>query len=234
MQAETELSALATTDLKGLRYSALLLLVATLGCSSGPQLCIRSPAGAWLPGIAFPVGTNVQFSAGRLDILAECDLPADFRVTWMSSAPDIAVIDSRGVMRGVAPGKAEIIARGRGDEQRFAVTVTPEVARIEITPGDTSIAVGDTVQFHAVAYGTDGKPMPEIVLEVRAGENPPRSPVGTPQGIDETYNVGPNGERTPTNTLWVHARHAGMSGHVTASVVGRADTVQIRSVPARR
>lgn len=80
-------------------FVAVLMVLATmLGCSSGPQLCIRTPHMGWVPEIAYPVGTQVRFSAGRLDILAECDLPADFAVEWTSSAPAVAVIDSKGVL----------------------------------------------------------------------------------------------------------------------------------------
>ena len=184
----------------------------------------------WVPGIAYPVGTEVRFRAGRLDFLAECDLPADFAVEWTTSAPAVAVIDSKGVLRGVSPGKAEVIARGRGEEQRFAVTVTPTVARIEILPGDTSIMVGDTVRFRAVAYGTDGRAIPDAVVAMQATDSIPSVPGGPRPGIDDVTTFGLGAPLHTTNVMRLYARRAGASGFVTAWVMGRADTVQVRTV----
>lgn len=109
----------------------------------------------------------------------------------------------------MSPGKAEVIARGRGEEQRFAVTVTPAVARIEILPGDTTIAVGDTVRFRAIAYGTDGRALPEAVVAMQATDSSPPVPGGPLPGIHEVTTIGPGAPLFTTNVMRVYARRAG-------------------------
>lgn len=209
----------------------VLAFAATLGCNSGPQHCIRPPSGAWVPGIAFPVGTEVRFTSGRRDILDECDLPATFAVEWSSSAPEVAVIESDGILRGVSPGKVEVIARARGGEQRFAVTVTPAIARIEILPGDTTMTVGDTLRFRAVARGTDGSALPDVIVGMRVSDSAPVSAgTGVPRVIDEAYEAGPRAPLFTTNVIRAYARRAGTSGLVIAWVIGRADTVRINAI----
>ena len=207
--------------------AALLALTVTLGCSASPHLCIRSPERAWIPGIAFPVGTEVRFTAGRLDILAECDLPADFPVEWTSTAPSVASIDANGLLRPLSPGKVEVIARARGAEQRFALTVTPTVARIDILPDDTTISAGDTVRFRAVAYGTDGSALSDAVIGMSVSDDSESYPGGAmPRGI---YQV--SAPVYTTDSIRVYARRTGTRGLVTAWVVGRADTLRIRVAP---
>ena len=210
--------------------AALVLCAAALGCGS-PQLCIGTPELGWIRGIAFPVGTEVPFRAGGVDILGECDLPAPSGVTWASSAPALAVVTENGVLRAVSPGKVDVIARRRDEEVRYPVTVTPTVARLEIHPGDTSIAVGDTVELRAVAYGTDGAPLPDIVVGMQAMQNPRAYPGGpSPDGFHEANAPGSAAPLFRTNVLRVYARESGVTGRVTAWVMGRADTVQLRAV----
>ena len=66
---------------------------------SPPQLCLRTTAGRALPRMAFPMGSEFRFKAGQLEMLAECDRAAPPGVTWSSSAPGVATVDSSGVLR---------------------------------------------------------------------------------------------------------------------------------------
>jgi hypothetical protein len=180
--------------------------------------------------MAFPVGSEFRFAAGQLDILDECDREAPPGVRWATSAPGVAAVDSQGVLRALAPGTAEVVARAGGAEARFAVTVVPVVARIAISPGDTTVTAGDTVRFRAVAYGADGRPLPAAVLAMRATESRASYPGGgVPPGLGEVYYLGPGAPRPAPNVLPVRARRAAV-GYVVASVVGRADSVLVRAV----
>ncbi len=209
---------------------ALVGLVATLGCSFGPPLCLRTPTARALPRMAFPVGVTFRFAAGQRDILDECDREPPPEVAWSTSAPAIASVDQSGVLRARAPGTVEVIARAGGAEARFAVTVVPPVARIAISPAGTAFAVGDTVRFRALAYGVDGRPLPEAVLALEVRESRASHPrADAPSGLRPVYHVGADAPRPVPNTLDVHADRVA-SGHVVASVVGRSDSIAVRAI----
>jgi hypothetical protein len=215
--------------------AAALLPFAALGCGLRPPLCLRTAGGRALPRMAFPVGSEFRFAAGQRDILDECDREAPPGVRWTSSTPAVAAVDPTGVLRARAPGVAEVVARAGFAEARFAVTVVPPVARIEIRPADTTVTVGDTVWFRAVALGTDGRPVPGAVLAMRATESrgsyaaaDSGSGRGRGVGMSEVYTLGPDaGPRAP-NAIPVRAWRAA-AGHVVAAVVGRADSVRVRA-----
>jgi hypothetical protein len=184
--------------------------------------------------MAFPVGAEFRFAAGRRDILDECDLEGPPGVTWASSAPAVAAVDSLGRLRALAPGVVDVVARAGGAEARFGLTVVPPVARIEIRPRDTTVAVGDTVWFRAVALGTDGRPIPDALLAMRATESEVSYEAADPDrralsGLGEVYFAPPRAPRRPPNALPVSARRAAV-GYVVAAVVGRVDSVQVRAV----
>jgi hypothetical protein len=214
--------------------AAALLPAAVLGCGFTPPLCIRTTAGRSLPRMAFPVGSEFRFAAGQLDILDECDRESPPGVHWTSSAPAVAAVDSLGVLRALAPGSAEVVARAGGAQARFSVTVVPPVARIGIRPADTTIAVGDTAWFRAVALGADGRPVPGAVVAMRATESRASylaadSAGRLVTGLGEVYFLGPDAPRPGPNVLPVRAVRVA-SGHVVAAVVGLADSVRLRVV----
>jgi hypothetical protein len=199
-----------------------------------PALCLRTTAGRALPRASFAVGAEFRFAAGQRDSLDECDREAPPDVRWASSAPAVAAVDSGGRLRALSPGTAEVVARAGGAEARFAVTVVPPVARIEIRPGDTTLAVGDTVRFRAVALGADGRPVPGVVLAMRATETRASylaadSAGRQTAGFGVVSSFGPDAPRPVPNELPVRARRAAV-GYVVAGLVGRADSVRVRAV----
>lgn len=197
-----------------------------------PPLCIRTSSSRTLPLMAFPVGAEFQFAAGQRDMLDECDRAAPPGVHWSSSAPGVAVIDSVGRLRGVAPGSAVVIAAVAGAEARFTITVVPPVARLEISPRDTSIAVGDTVRFRAVAIGSDGRPVPGAIVALYARES--RASYESPghrgaPGVSEVHDVAARvAPRTPNELLVVARRDA--LGYVKAAVAGLTDSVRVQVI----
>lgn len=199
-----------------------------------PSLCLRTMTGRALPRVAFPVGGELRFAAGQRDILGECDRAAPPDVGWTTSDPAIAAVDSSGRVRALSPGTAEVVAHAGGVEVRFAMTIVPPVARIEIRPGDTTITVGDTVRFRAVAIGVDGRPIPDAVVALRASETRASymSSDSVPRrtsGVGEVHFFGPGAPRPVINELPVLGRRAAI-GYVVAVVVGRADSVRIQTV----
>jgi len=83
-----------------------LLLVALLtGCSQGPALCVRPPSVWPYAEAAVQVGTTMQFAAGQLDILGECDRAAPPDVRWRSGVPTVAAVDDSGRLQALRPGR---------------------------------------------------------------------------------------------------------------------------------
>lgn len=82
----------------------------------GPAVTVRlsAEAVALVPGEARPLVATARRADGD---------PSDEPVTFESASPGVATVDARGILRGVAPGEARIIARAGGAEAEVAVTV---------------------------------------------------------------------------------------------------------------
>ena len=71
-------------------------------------------------------------------------------VFWSSSSPTLATVSSTGVVTGVSPGNAVIIASIEGKQASATVTVRAvPVASVQITPSPASTIVGQTVTLTA-------------------------------------------------------------------------------------
>lgn len=78
-------------------------------------------------------------------------------VNWTSGAPGIATINGSGVVTGVSPGTALIIAEVEGVTGSASITIEqPAVASVVITPQNPSIGVGGMRQLVAKAFDSDG------------------------------------------------------------------------------
>ncbi|PYR62962.1 MAG: hypothetical protein DMF91_05005 [Acidobacteria bacterium] len=82
------------------------------------------------------------------------DPRADADVEWASDAPAVATIDAAGLVTGVAPGQARLIARSGPATANVAVTVVANPVRsLSVTPRSTRTRTGDVVHFAASAVG---------------------------------------------------------------------------------
>lgn len=95
-----------------------------------------------------PVGQTTQATAVLADRNGN---PATDRiVTWTSSAQDIATVDAGGLVRGIAPGTAQITATSEGVSGTRTITVTPpppqptitSVSPATLVPGATATLTG--------------------------------------------------------------------------------------------
>lgn len=78
-------------------------------------------------------------------------------VSWSSSAPSVASVNSTGVAQAVAQGVATITASYGSVTGATTVTVTPPVlTSIAVIPGNASVPVGAYEQFTAVLSYSDG------------------------------------------------------------------------------
>lgn len=148
-------------------YSVLATAFVFAAACGKPPLCLRAGI---VQTTGLPSGSEYQLTAGNLDILNECDRPASEKVTWSTTEPSVASIDSTGKLRGLRPGTIEVVARSGGAESRVMIDVVPAVGTIQITPRDTTIVVGDTAMFTGVALAPGGEKLESVrVLLLPAG-----------------------------------------------------------------
>ena len=80
-------------------------------------------------------------------------------VTWQTSAPSVATVNSSGLATGAAVGTTIITASSEGvsASASLAVTATGDVDAVEVTPSSATISVGGTQQFNATLRASDGE-----------------------------------------------------------------------------
>jgi uncharacterized protein YjdB len=139
-------------------FFLLLLLTACGGDSSstgtstvGPVSKITiSPATA-----SIPFGQKQTYFPVPVD--ASGNSVSGVSYTWNSSSPTVATIDGNGVATGLANGTTQITAASGGvTSNAVTLTVTQRVARVDIAPMSSSVAVGGTKQFTATAFDASG------------------------------------------------------------------------------
>jgi hypothetical protein len=83
---------------------------------------------------------------------------ADRTIVWESGSPEVAEVDERGLLWGIRPGQATIIARCDGKEASVGVSVLEApVLSLDLLPAQVTLAVGDSIRLHAMARGKDGR-----------------------------------------------------------------------------
>ena len=82
------------------------------------------------------------------------------RLTWRSSAPNVARVGTDGRLVAVTPGRATITASAGQASATLPVTVlAASIASLDITPSSLSARTGDVVRFTATARDAAGKPI---------------------------------------------------------------------------
>jgi uncharacterized protein YjdB len=95
-------------------------------------------------------------------------------VQWRSTDSTVASVSPSGIVRARAPGQAEIIASGPGQERRAAVSVHPLAEALVVSPhqGVTiKVPLRSTRQFTAVAEAADSSPIPEARVAWRLSDS---------------------------------------------------------------
>jgi len=105
---------------------------------------------------SLPVGESEQltatgnFSDGTVQNLTQS-------ATWSSSAPGVATITAGGLATAVTAGTSSLSATMTSITSSATLTVTsPVLVSIAVTPGNASIAAGNTQQFAATGTYSDG------------------------------------------------------------------------------
>ena len=114
---------------------------------------VVSPATA-----SIAVGRTMQLSATPQDVGGN---PLSGRVvTWASTNPGVAAVNSSGLVSGVAAGAATVTAACEGQSGTAAITVTVvPVASVAVSPASTSVTVGQSVQLAATPQDANGDPL---------------------------------------------------------------------------
>jgi hypothetical protein len=101
------------------------------------------------------VGGGVALSAvGRTP---NGDPRGDALFEWTSETPSIAVVDAAGLVTGVAPGQARLVARsGQATASTTLTIIANPVRSLSVSPRTTRARTGDVVHFSAKAAGALG------------------------------------------------------------------------------
>ena len=150
------------------------------------------------------VGQTAQLTAEVLDARGVV-LPGR-TVTWSSSAPNVVTVTSSGLVTALSPGNATITAssEGRSGTSSVRVELAP-VARVEVTPADISIRVGQNAQLTARVYDARNSIITGHVVTWTSSD----TKVAT---VDNTGRV--RGERQGTATITATAGGKSGTAHV--------------------
>jgi uncharacterized protein YjdB len=89
--------------------------------------------------------------------------------SWTSTDSAVVRVGPTGIVQGMQPGKAEVVARGYGQELRAGVVVHPLPHTVVLTPrpGTDPILVplGQGRKITAVAQTADGAPIPDVRVQ---------------------------------------------------------------------
>jgi hypothetical protein len=164
----------ATVDSAGLVTSGATgtLPVAVVGVVPGARpvahrvevLMVPGPAATIELGAAALKLTIGQFARVGARVLSSTkDERRDDRVTWRSSAPNVARVDADGMVNAVAAGRATLTASTGSISKTLAVQVVPTtITSFEISPPRVDARQGDVQQFKAVAKDRAGREISDL------------------------------------------------------------------------
>jgi uncharacterized protein YjdB len=127
-------------------------------------------------------------------------------VTFSSDNAGVARVSSDGVVTAVGPGAATITASSEGKTATATVTVRPSVARVVVSPGETYLRRGGTVQLSATAYDSSD----HVII-----------------GRAVTWTTSDDHVAKVSDTGLVTARRSG-TVTITATIDGRSGSAKVR------
>src|SRR5262245_27517909 len=89
----------------------------------------------------------------------------DVTFSWSSESSSVAVVDAAGVVTGVAPGKAKLVAKADGASGALTIeVVNSSVRSVAIEPRTATARAGDVISFSAQAKDAGGKAIKGAVV----------------------------------------------------------------------
>ena len=96
-------------------------------------------------------GSNVLSATARSE---NGDPRTDATIRWTSKTPTIAKVDDAGLVTGVAPGKATLVASSGPASGEVTIQVVADtIQKLSVTPATTHAKTGDVVRFEVKADG---------------------------------------------------------------------------------
>jgi hypothetical protein len=171
---------------------------------SAPVSVVASPAS-----VTVVPGTTSQLSSSTKDYW-NTDISSSYANlrTWTSSNPQIATVSPSGLVTGVACGSSSVTVRAADSKfgatsNAVAVTVSPCVARVEVSPGTAQVPWGNWQQYTFRALDANGNTIPAQTAAWRVADQS----IATVDGSGLVHGGTVNGQRTT-----VYARVGNVEG----------------------
>jgi uncharacterized protein YjdB len=169
-------------------------------------------------GVSLVVNAVQQFTASAF--AADGAVLTGRPVTWSSTNAAVATVSADGLMTGIAPGSATVVATVEGRTATAAVVVTaPPVSTVTVSPATVSVSTGGTRALTATLRDVAGVVLPG--REVAWSSSAPNLATVSATGVVTGMAVG---------TATITASAEGRSG--TATVRVTSSVAQIRVAPA--
>jgi Tol biopolymer transport system component len=152
---------------------------------------------------------------------------------WRSTDSAVASVTSSGIVRVRAPGQAEIVAAGLGQERKAIVVVhrVPDALVVSPPQGTLQVPLRTTRQFTAVAESADSTPIPEArasweLSDTTVAGFDPATGVLTPKALGTTILTARLAGITPAVwTIQVGAGEIGIEPSRVGLLVGQRTTL---------
>lgn len=166
------------------------------------------------------VGRTVQLTAAPRNATGQ--QLAGRNVSWTSGSPALATVSSSGLVRGIAPGNAVIVATVDGRQGSAQVNVRPvPVASVTVSPSTASTTVGQNVTLSASTLDASGGILTGRVVGWTSSDNT----VATVSGNGVVTGAG-------SGTVTITAISEGQSGIATVTV-GQVPVASVVVTPAQ-
>jgi trimeric autotransporter adhesin len=180
---------------------------------------------------AIAAGTQQQFTViGTFSDNSTQDLTTD--VTWTSSKPDVASIGAGALVTSLAPGSAAITATcgeisvcGTISNSATLTVSAATLESIEVTPTNSSVALGTTQQFRAIGVFSDHSALDLTSQVVWSSQTP---------GVATVSHTGANGllSTVAVGKSQVSASLGGVTSNSAVLTVTAATLTSIGVTPA--
>lgn len=137
------------------KIELLLLAAAAL-----PALAQVARVDVYTPAPMLIVGEELRLAAAARTSAEQIILDAP--LTYTSNQPTILSVDTRGIVRALRPGQANITVRSGNQQAIVEIMAAPK--RIGVEPALRDLVPGDRVQYTATAYDINDNPIPNVTF----------------------------------------------------------------------
>jgi hypothetical protein len=110
-----------------------------------------------IPNLNAPLLVGGTYKLSARVVGANGDPREDVKLDWTSANSSTAVVDSAGLVTGLAPGKVKLVATADGVSGEVVIDVVKSAVRsVSIEPRTTNVKSGDVIRFTAAAKDAGG------------------------------------------------------------------------------